>query len=279
MLLALDTGNTHTILGCINEQNEVVSTVQLSTNINETAYEYAIEMKSIMELAGINPKGFEGAIISSVVPQVNVVLSKAVNLITGQMPVIVGAGVKTGLNIRLDDPGTIAGDLVATAVAAKEESPLPAIIIDMGTATTITVVDAKGDYIGGCIMPGTGISLDALTRETSLLPSIDYSAPKKVISTNTVDAMKSGIIYGSAGALDGVVDRYIEALGGRVGSILATGGMGRLIAPYCRHDITVDNRLLLKGLGYIYRTNETARKKGVGKRVPRFVHKRESDYC
>lgn len=279
MLLALDTGNTHTILGCINEQNEVVSTVQLSTNINETAYEYAIEMKSIMELAGINPKGFEGAIISSVVPQVNVVLSKAVNLITGQMPVIVGAGVKTGLNIRLDDPGTIAGDLVATAVAAKEEYPLPAIIIDMGTATTITVVDAKGDYIGGCIMPGTGISLDALTRETSLLPSIDYSAPKKVISTNTVDAMKSGIIYGSAGALDGVVDRYIEALGGRVGSILATGGMGRLIAPYCRHDITVDNRLLLKGLGYIYRTNETARKKGVGKRVPRFVHKRESDYC
>ena len=279
MLLALDTGNTHTILGCINEQNEVVSTVQLSTNINETAYEYAIEMKSIMELAGINPKGFEGAIISSVVPQVNVVLSKAVNLITGQRPVIVGAGVKTGLNIRLDDPGTIAGDLVATAVAAKEEYPLPAIIIDMGTATTITVVDAKGDYIGGCIMPGTGISLDALTRETSLLPSIDYSAPKKVISTNTVDAMKSGIIYGSAGALDGVVDRYIEALGGRVGSILATGGMGRLIAPYCRHDITVDNRLLLKGLGYIYRTNETARKKGVGKRVPRFVHKRESDYC
>ena len=266
MLLALDTGNTHTILGCINERNEVVSTVQISTNINETAYEYAVEMKSIMELAGIDPKGFEGAIISSVVPQVNVVLSKAVNLITGLTPVIVGAGVKTGLNLRLDDPGTIAGDLVATAVAAKEEYPLPAIIIDMGTATTITVVDARGDYIGGCIMPGTGISLDALTKETSLLPSIDYSAPKKVISTNTVDAMKSGIIYGSAGALDGVVDRYIEALGGKAGSILATGGMGRLIAPYCRHEITVDNRLLLKGLGYIYRINETAKQRGMGRR-------------
>lgn len=266
MLLAIDTGNTHTILGCIDRNNEVVSTVQISTDINETAYEYAVEIRSIMELAGIDPRGFEGAIISSVVPQINVVLSKAVNLITGITPVIVGAGVKTGLNIRLDDPGTIAGDLVATAVAAKEEYPLPAIIIDMGTATTITVVDGKGDYLGGCIMPGTGISLDALTRETSLLPSIDYSAPKKMISTNTVDAMRSGIIYGSAGALDGVIDRYIEALGGTVGSILATGGMGRLIAPYCRHSITVDNRLLLKGLGHIYRTNEAARQKNSGRR-------------
>ena len=148
MLLAIDTGNTHTILGCINDRNEVIRTVQISTDINETAYEYAVEIKDIMELAGIDPKGFEGAIISSVVPQVNVVLAKAVNLITGLTPVIVGAGVKTGLNIRLDDPGTIAGDLVATAVAAKEEYPLPAIIVDMGTATTITAVDAKGDYIG-----------------------------------------------------------------------------------------------------------------------------------
>lgn len=266
MLLAIDTGNTHTILGCINDRNEVIRTVQISTDINETAYEYAVEIKDIMELAGIDPKGFEGAIISSVVPQVNVVLAKAVNLITGLTPVIVGAGVKTGLNIRLDDPGTIAGDLVATAVAAKEEYPLPAIIVDMGTATTITVVDAKGDYIGGCIMPGTGISLDALIKETSLLPSIDYSAPKKVISTNTVDAMKSGIIYGSAGALDGVIDRYIEALGGKAGCILATGGMGRLIAPYCRNEIIVDNRLLLKGLGHIYRTNEAAKQKSTGKR-------------
>ena len=112
MLLAIDTGNTHTILGCINDRNEVIRTVQISTDINETAYEYAVEIKDIMELAGIDPKGFEGAIISSVVPQVNVVLAKAVNLITGLTPVIVGAGVKTGLNIRLDDPGTIAGDLV-----------------------------------------------------------------------------------------------------------------------------------------------------------------------
>lgn len=168
MLLAIDTGNTHTVLGCVDERNEVVQTVQISTEIGGTAYEYAVKIRSILELAGIDPTGFEGRIISSVVPLVTPVLVKAVRLITGLDSVVLGAGVKTGLDIRLDDPGTIAGDLVATAVALKEEYPLPAIIIDMGTATTITVVDAAGSYLGGCIMPGTGISLEALTRETSL---------------------------------------------------------------------------------------------------------------
>lgn len=257
MILAIDTGNTHTVLGCINEKNEVTKTVQIRTDPLETAYEYAVEIREIMDIAEIDPKGFDGAIISSVVPQVNSVLSKAVYLVTGRTPFIIGAGVKTGLNILMDDPGTVAGDLVSTAVAAKEEYPLPAIIIDMGTATTITVVDRKGNYIGGCIMPGTGISLDAMVKETSLLPSIDYSAPKKVIGTNTIDAMKGGIIFGAAGAIDGVLDRYIAELG-EIGSIIATGGMGRLIAPFCRHDIIIDNRLLLKGLGCIYRINEAA---------------------
>ncbi len=259
MILAIDIGNTHTIIGCINDENEVVQAASISTDRTGTSYEYAMKIKGAMELAGMDPHGFEGAIISSVVPQVNAAFSEAVNIITETKPLIVGAGVKTGLNIRLDDPGTIAGDMVATAVAAKEEYPLPAIIIDMGTATTITVVDSKGDYLGGCIMPGAGISLEALTKETSLLPSINYSAPQKVISTNTIDAMRSGIIYGSAGALDGVLDRYIEELGGSVGCILATGGLGRLLAPYCRHEIVIDNRLLLKGLGHIYRNNEAAK--------------------
>ena len=271
MILALDTGNTHTIMGCIEKRGEgivVTKTVQISTNPTKTAYEYAVEIKSIMELAGIDPTGFEGAIISSVVPQINIVLQKAIRLVTGCDAWLLGAGVKTGLNIRLDDPGTIAGDLVATAVAAKMEYPLPCIIVDMGTATTITVVGADGSYLGGSIMPGTGISLDALTRETSLLPSIDFTAPKKVIGTNTVDAMKGGVVYGAAGSIDGIIDRFEEELGG-IGSIVATGGMGRLIAPYCRHAITVDNRLLLKGLGYIYRKNEETGKLRTRKRSPK----------
>ncbi len=256
MILAIDTGNTHTILGCVDESCNVVQTLQMSTDVWKTAYEYALDMKGIMELAGIDTHSFEGAIISSVVPMVTPVLIKAVKLVTDQTPLVVGAGVKTGLNIRLDDPGTIAGDLVATAVAAKEFYPLPCIIIDMGTATTVTVVDKDGSYIGGAIMPGAGISLAALTKEASLLPDIEFSAPKKVIGTNTVDAMKGGIIYGCAGALDGIIERYRQELGGNVGSIVATGGMGRIISPFCRSEIIIDNRLLLKGLGVIWYKNQ-----------------------
>ena len=121
------------------------------------------------------------------------------------------------------------------------------------------MVSAEGAYIGGSILPGAGISLEALARETALLPNIEFKAPKKVIGTNTVDAMKSGIIYGSAGALDGLIDRYLEELGGSA-CIVITGGMGRLIAPYCTHEMTVDNRLLLRGLGIIWRKNRPAGK-------------------
>lgn len=271
MLLAIDTGNTHIVIGVIDLQKcEVCKTVQITTDPIATAYEYAAKMKVIFELASIDPTAFTGAIISSVVPQVNVVLSKAVEIITGLRPLILGAGVKTGLNIRLDDPGTIAGDMVATAVAAKEEYPLPAIIIDMGTATTITVVNKEGTYLGGCIMPGAGISLDALSRETALLPSVDFAPPRKVIGTNTIDAIKGGLIYGQAGALDGVIDRYAEELGGidQIATIVATGGLGRLVAPYCRHEIIIDNRLLLKGLAHIWNKNLELSRKGRKKRQP-----------
>ena len=261
MILAVDTGNTHTVLGVISEETgEVEKTFQITTDAMKTAHEYAIEIRQILVLGGIDPQNFAGAIISSVVPQATIVLKKAIRMISGLEPLVLGAGVKSGLNIKLDDPGTIAGDLVATAVAAKELYPLPCIIVDMGTATTITVVDEQGSYIGGCIMPGAGISLKALAAETALLPSIEFQPPKKVIGTNTVDAMKGGIIYGSAGALDGIIDRYIEELGGRIGSIVATGGMGRLVAPYCRHEIAIDNRLLLKGLGIIWNKNQGRRR-------------------
>lgn len=261
MILALDTGNTHTVLGVINkETGEVVKTAQIQTDETQTGHEYAVKIKAILELEGLDPSDFDGAIISSVVPQVTVVLAKAVRLICGVEALVLGAGVKTGLNIRLDDPGTIAGDLVATAVAAKELYPLPSIIIDMGTATTVTVVNEEGSYIGGSILPGAGISLEALAGKTALLPNIEFQAPRKVIGTNTIDAMKGGIIYGSAGALDGLIDRFEEEMGTKAGSIIITGGMGRLIAPYCRHDMIVDNRLLLKGLGIIWRKNKGARR-------------------
>ncbi len=260
MILAVDIGNTYIVLGAVDGQCKVVQTVQMKTDPNETAYEYAVRMKQILSLTGIEPGCFDGAIVSSEVPWLTVVLLKAVRLVTGHDAVLVGAGVKTGLNIRLDDPGTITGNLVAAAVAVKEEYPLPAFIFDMGTATSVVAVDRSGNYLGGAIMPGVGLSMDALTKGTSLLPSIDFDVPKKIIGTNTVDAMKSGIVYGSAGAVDGIIDRFREELGNPE-TIIATGSMGRLVAPHCRHSIVIDNRLVMKGLGYIYYKNLESRQK------------------
>jgi len=254
MILAIDTGNTRTILGCLDDDGNVVKTVQIGTNVGETSYEFAARMKQVMELAGIALTGFDGAIISCVVPSLTMMLDEAVRMITGLSPMILGAGIKTGLDIRLDDPGSIAGDLVASAVGAKQFYPLPCIIIDMSTATTVTVVNSAGAYIGGCIMPGARISLDALTSNAALLPVIDFLPPKKVIGSNTVDAMRGGIIFGCAGALDGIIDRFQEQLD-TPASIIATGGLGELITPYCRHEIIIDNHLLLRGLGVIYRKN------------------------
>lgn len=255
MILALDTGNTHIVLGCIEKNGEISHIIRLETNLGKTEYEYATDIKQILELENVDRFGFDGAIIASSVPQIIEILKRAVRIITGIDAMVVGAGVKTGLDIVLDDPGTIAADLVATAVAAKNEYPLPCIIIDMGTATTVTVVDAKGRYIGGAIMPGVRLSMRALASGTSLLPNIEIVPPAKAISSNTIDCMKAGIIYGSAGALDGILDHYIEDLGGSVGSVVATGGLASTICPMCRHEITLDNNLLLKGLYVIYKKN------------------------
>ena len=265
MILAIDAGNTHTVIGCISPGGEIVEIMRMESNIYKTEYEYAASMKLILELNGVNLRRIEGAVISSVVPPLTVVLKNAVKFLTGIDSLIVGAGVKTGLPIMIDDPGTIAADLVATAVAAKEYYPLPCIIIDMGTATAVTVVDQKGRYIGGAIMPGVALSMNALTAGTSLLPNIEIIPPNKVIASNTVECMKSGIIYGSAGAIDGILDRYIQALqadGAETWSIVATGGLAGTICPCCRHDITLDENLLLKGLHIIWDKNRSSRRKG-----------------
>ena len=256
MILAIDTGNTHIVLGCIDNKGAISHMIRLETNLGKTEYEYASDIKQILELEGVDRYGFDGAIISSSVPPIIEILKRAVKVITGIDAMVVGIGIKTGLDIVLDDPSTIAADLVATAVAAKNEYHLPCVIIDMGTATTVTVVDAKGRYIGGAIMPGVRLSMRALASGTSLLPNIEIVPPSKTIASNTTDCMKSGIIYGSAGALDGILDHYIEELGGSVGSIVATGGLASTICPMCRHEITLDDNLLLKGLYVIYKKNK-----------------------
>ena len=260
MILAIDVGNTHITFGCLDESNHAKPVLRIPTDLKETEYGYAVKMKEILDLSGVDENKFDGAIISSVVPPVTEMMKQSVRLITGLEPLVVGPGLKSGIKIELDDPGTLAADLIATAVAAKSEYPLPCVIIDMGTATTITVVNKEGSYIGGAILPGIGTSLNALTKGTSLLPSIEIQPPKKAIGKETADAMKSGLIYGNAGSIDGILDQFEKEIG-TPASIVSTGGLGRVVGPYCRHEIIFDSKLLLKGLGIIWKKNSKIQKR------------------
>lgn len=261
MILAIDVGNTHITFGCLNDENKAKPVLRIPTDLKETEFGYAVKMKEILELSGVDETQFNGAIVSSVVPTVTEPVKRAIRLITGIDPVIVGPGLKTGMKIELDDPGTLASDLIATAVGAREQYPLPCVIIDMGTATTMTVVSASGSYIGGAILPGIGISLNALTRGTSLLPSVEIKPPKNAVAKETGDAMKSGLVYGNAGAIDGILDAYEKEIG-PLGSVVSTGGLGKVVCPYCRHAISYDPELLLKGLGILWKKNSRSRSDG-----------------
>ena len=168
---------------------------------------------------------------------------------------VLGPGIKTGLNILMDQPSSLGADLVADAVAGIAEYPVPLIVIDMGTATTVSVIDEKKNYIGGMILPGMRVALDALTSRASQLSGISLDVPKKVIGKNTVDCMKSGVLYSNAGAIDGIIDRMEEELGQKT-TVVATGGLAKKIIPLCKRNIILDEDLLLKGLLVIYRKNK-----------------------
>ena len=257
MILAIDIGNTHMVLGCLDEKNKVIARFQMSSDLLETAHEYAAEMLQILHLEKVDPETICGAVISSVVPEVQRNVAKAVRILTGKDPLILGTGIRIGVEVDMNGltADDIAGDLMATAVAAKAYYRLPAVIIDIGTATTVTAVNAAGAYIGGCILPGPNTALRGLEESTALLPAVTFAAPEHAIGKDTVSAMQSGIMYGSAGALDGILDRFIEEIG-ETPVILATGGMGKIIAPHCRHEIILDDALLLKGLGLIWKDNQ-----------------------
>ena len=254
MILAIDVGNSNIVLGCIDE-GKILNTVSIQTNDGCSAVEYAIKLKDILALYDIDPKGFDGAIMSSVVPQLTGALQEAVRILTGVKCLVVGPGMKTGMNVRIDDPGTLAGDLVVGSVAATNYYGTPCIVLDMGTATTMVVIDQKGSYIGGAILAGVKLSLNALASGTSLLPDISISAPKKCIATNTVDSMRSGAVYGTAAMIDGMVER-MEAELGMECRIIATGGLARFITPLCKREIICDDDLLLKGLWFLYQKNK-----------------------
>lgn len=253
MILAIDMGNTNIVIGCIDDK-KVYFVESMSTDLSKTALEYAIGFKTVLELYKIDVKHIKGVIISSVVPPLVNIVKSAIEKIIDVKPLIIGSGIKTGLNILMDDPKTVGSDLVVDAVAGVNEYGAPLIVIDCGTATTMSVVDKNKNYIGTVILPGIKISLEALVSRTSQLPRISMEPPKKIISKNSIDCMKSGLIYGNASCLDGMIER-IEAELGYGTTVIATGGLAKVIVPYCKRKILYDDKLLLKGLKIIYDKN------------------------
>lgn len=254
MILALDAGNTNIVLGCIDDDNKIVFEARVATDHSKTEYQYAVEFKSLFEIAGIDLHQIDGAIMSSVVPPLVTILKKSVEFIVGISPLVVGPGLKTGLNITLDNPAQLGSDQVVDAVAALDKYTPPLIIFDMGTATTVSVIDKNRNYMGGMIIPGVKVSQEALTSRTSQLPKISIEPPKKVIGKNTIDCMKSGAIFGNASMVDGIVERMEQEIG-ESATVIATGGLSSSIIPFCKRNIIVDNDLLIRGLKIIYDKN------------------------
>lgn len=253
MVLAVDIGNTNIVLGCM-EQEKIYFVERVSTNISKTELEYVVELKTLFDLYRIRVEEITGCIIASVVPPLTNIVKTAMEKYLHTTPLIVGPGVKTGLNILMDNPAQIGADLIVNAVAGLKYYGAPIIMIDMGTATTISVVDEKKNYIGGMILPGVKVSLESLVNRTSQLPKISLEAPKKIIGKNTIDCMKSGIIMGQAASMDGMIERIWEELGYQA-QVVATGGLAGCIVPHCKKKIIYDNELTLKGLNVIYRKN------------------------
>ena len=254
MILALDVGNTNIVAGCIDGE-EILFIERIKTDTSKTELEYVVLFQALMYLHKINHDDIEGAIISSVVPPLNNTITGAVRKMYGIEPKIICPGIKTGLKIKVDDPATVGSDLIADAVAGMEYYGAPLIMIDMGTATTISVIDRDKNFLGGMIMPGIMVSMDSLVNRTSQLPRIALEPPRKVIGSNTIDCMKSGIILGQASSMDGMIDRIWRELGYET-KVVATGGLASSIIPNCSHDIIIDNELILKGLKVIYEKNK-----------------------
>ncbi|MCI5902180.1 MAG: type III pantothenate kinase [Blautia sp.] len=254
MILAIDIGNTNIVVGCI-DQEKTCFIERISTVRTKTELEYAVDIKTILDIYHIKGSEIEGGIISSVVPQITNIAKLAAEKILKKEVMVLGPGIKTGLNIMMDHPAQLGADLVANAVAGIALYPLPQIIVDMGTATTFSVVDEKHHYIGGMILPGVRISLDALTARASQLSGISIEAPKRLIGKNTIECMKSGVLYSNAAAIDGIVERIEEELGQKT-TVIATGGLAKKIVPHCKREVILDEDLLLKGLMIIYNKNK-----------------------
>ncbi len=257
MILTVDIGNSNIVLGGV-EGDKIVFEARLRTDATKTSDEYCIDLKTILDVYGFRATDVEGSIIGSVVPQVLNSIQTAILKLTGKAALVVGPGLKTGLNILIDNPAQTGADLVVGCVAALREHKPPMIVVDMGTATTMIVLNKDGALIGGMIAPGVKISLDALTGRTALLPGLQLDQPKKAIGRNTIDCMRSGIMMGAACMLDGMVERMEAELGYKT-TVVATGGIAKFVIPMCKTPMVYDKDLLVKGLAALYRDNSKTR--------------------
>lgn len=254
MLLAIDIGNTNITLGVYNK-DELVFVTHIATDRSRTPDQYAVEFKQIFALYDMPQNSFEGAAISSVVPELSATMSKAVEKITGHRPMLLGPGIKTGMNILIDNPAQLGADLLAGGVGAAALYPLPCLVIDLGTASKVSVIDKNGSFCGCTISPGIGISLDALSARTSQLPNISLKTPARAIGKNTVDSMQSGTVFGYAAMIDGLCEKLEEELGDTVKTTVATGGLARDLVKSCKREIIYNGELVLYGLKVLFEKN------------------------
>ena len=254
MILTIDIGNSNIVLGAV-DGDKIAFEARLRTDSTKTSDEYCIDLKMLLDVYNVSSSQIEGTIIASVVPQVLNSMQTAVKKLTGKDSLVVGPGLKTGLNIKIENPSQTGADLVVGSVAALREHKPPLIVIDMGTATTMIVLDESGALIGGCICPGVKISMDALTDRTALLPGLQLDQPKRAIGRNTIDCMRSGIMMGNACMLDGMIERMEQELGYSA-SVVITGGIAKFIVPMCQKPMIYDKDLLVKGLATLYRENK-----------------------